>query len=104
MVPLIDEKRPQLAAICRQYGVRKLDLFGSAAMDDGYDPDRSDLDFVVEFEPNRSLGPWLKHYFDFRAELERLFHCPVDVVMASALKHPRFVREVERTRRPLYAG
>ena len=37
-------------------------------------------------------------------ELQRLFGHAVDLVMTSALKNPFFVREVNRTRKPLYAA
>ena len=37
-----------LAEFCRQHGIRKLSLFGSALRED-FGPD-SDLDFLVEFE------------------------------------------------------
>ena len=38
-----------LPALCRRFGVRRLDLFGSAATG-RFDPTRSDLDFLVVFE------------------------------------------------------
>jgi predicted nucleotidyltransferase len=47
----IDERA--LAALCNKYGVAKLSLFGSVLRDD-YDPDRSDIDVLVEFQPNAS--------------------------------------------------
>jgi uncharacterized protein len=103
MISLIESKRGLLADLCRLYGVRRLELFGSAATG-AFDPGRSDLDFLVEFLPQQDLGPWLRHYFAFRAELERLFGRPVDLVMAGAVKDPHFKRELERTRTPLYAA
>jgi len=36
--------------LCRRYGVRKLELFGSAT-DGAFDPRTSDLDFLVDFDP-----------------------------------------------------
>jgi hypothetical protein len=36
--------------------------------------------------------------------LEELFGRPVDLVMTGAPRNPYFLREVNRTRRPLYAG
>lgn len=102
MIALVEKNRDELARICREYRVARLELFGSAASEEGFDPDRSDLDFLIEFQPGQDLGPWLAHYFAFREELERLFGRQVDLVMISALKNPRFVREVNRTRRPIY--
>lgn len=104
MIASVKEKREQLAELCRRYGVRKLELFGSAAIADEFDPEHSDLDFLVEFEPDQDLGPWLAHYFDFQKQLEHLFGRSVDLVFSSALKNPYFIREVNRTRTVLYAA
>jgi hypothetical protein len=40
-----------LPELCRRFHVRRLDLFGSAATGHNFDPVRSDLDFLVSFEP-----------------------------------------------------
>ena len=104
MIDTLKKNRAELKELCRRYRVRRLDVFGSAATSRGFDPQRSDLDFLVEFEPDQDLGPWLTHYFEFQQELQRLFGHSVDLVMASALKNPYFVREVNRTREPLYAA
>ena len=45
----IAEHRAELIQLCRQFHVRQLELFGSA-LGNAYDPERSDLDFLVEFE------------------------------------------------------
>ena len=34
MIPIIDEKREELASLCRQFHVRSLELFGSAVTGD----------------------------------------------------------------------
>ena len=103
MVSLVESKREALADLCRRHGVRRLELFGSAATD-AFDPRRSDLGFVVEFLPQQDLGPWLRHYFDFQAQLEQLYGRSVDLVMADAMRNPHFRRELERTRTLLYAA
>lgn len=43
--------RERLAAFCREHGIRRLAIFGSALRDD-FRPD-SDVDVLVEFEPDR---------------------------------------------------
>jgi hypothetical protein len=103
MIPLLENKHGLLVDLCRRFGVRRLELFGSAATD-AFDPSRSDLDFLVEFLPQQELGPWLRHYFAFQTELTRLFGRSVDLVMAEAVKDPHFRRELERTRTLLYAA
>jgi len=47
MHPIIEAKKPEIRALCRQYGVIRLDLFGSATGPE-WDPERSDFDFVVD--------------------------------------------------------
>jgi uncharacterized protein len=104
MIAAVESKLEELATLCRCYGVRKLELFGSAADGSEFDPARSDLDFLVEFLPDQDLGPWLRHYFELQRELEQLFERPVDLVFASALKNRYLIREVNRTRTVLYAA
>lgn len=103
MLPLLDEKRDALGELCRRYGVARLEVFGSAA-GDAFDPGASDIDFLVEFRAGVDLGPWMASYFDLQRELEDLLGREVDLVMTSALKNPYFIREVNRTRKLLYAA
>lgn len=86
--------------LCRQYHVRRLDLFGSAA-DGRFDPARSDIDLLVTFEPNQAAGGF-HMYFDFRDALIALFQREVDLVEESAIVNPYFRREVEEQRVQLF--
>lgn len=70
MVDLIQKYRLQLLELCRKYDVLRLDLFGSAARED-FDPDRSDLDFLVQFN-NFTIHNAADRYFDFLFDLETL--------------------------------
>ncbi len=103
MISVVECKQGLLPDLCRRYGVRRLELFGSGATS-AFDPNSSDLDFLVEFLPEQDLGPWLRHYFALQDELARLFERRVDLVMAEAVKDPHFRRELERTRTLLYAA
>jgi hypothetical protein len=73
-----------LAALCRRYGVAKLEAFGSFVRGDA-SPD-SDLDLLVTYQPNRTVG------LDFVAlhdELEALLGRHVDMLTrASVEKSP----------------
>ena len=98
----VEPKREQIAAICREYSVRRLALFGSALRDD-FDPSRSDLDFVVEFQP-LPAGTYASTYFGLIEALERLFERPVDLVEAASVRNPYFQQEIESHQEPLYAA
>src|SRR5271157_975650 len=98
----VEQKREQIAAICREYHVRRLALFGSALRDD-FDPSRSDLDLVVEFEPLAS-GTYASTYFGLIEALERLFDQRVDLVEAGSVRNPYFRQEIDLHQEPLYAA
>jgi uncharacterized protein len=102
MIPLIEEKREEIEGLCARCGVRRLELFGSAAGDD-FDPERSDLDFLVEFQ-DLPLDRYADSYFGLLFALEDLFGRPVDLVMASAIRNPYFLAEIEESRTVLYGG
>ena len=47
--------REKIAEFCRARGIRKLSLFGSVLRED-FDPARSDVDVLAEFEPEALKG------------------------------------------------
>jgi uncharacterized protein len=99
---LIEQKREQLADLCRQYRVQRLALFGSA-LRDNFDSKNSDLDFLVEFEP-LPARTYADTYFDLLEALQHLFERPVDLVVESAIKNPYFHESIERNKALLYAA
>lgn len=102
MIAELVRHQADVVALCRRFGVIRLDLFGSAASGD-FDPARSDVDFLVEMEPPPGMSRF-DAYFGLKEGLERLLGRPVDLVAPSALKNPYFAEAVERTREPLYAA
>ena len=102
MIPAVEERADDLKRLCVRYGVKRLDLFGSASTDE-YDSGESDLDFVVEFKPE-ALPAYADAYFGLLESLEQLFGKPVDLVVGSAIRNPYFLQSVEKTRTPIYAS
>jgi predicted nucleotidyltransferase len=95
------ELSDNLSRVCRRFHVRRLDVFGSAATGQGFDPNRSDLDILVEFEP---LPPaeYADAWFGLRDALERLVGRPVDLLTEAALENPYLRRRIEMERQPLF--
>lgn len=102
MIGELTRHRAEVAALCRRFGVLRLDVFGSAATGD-FDPTRSDVDFLVELDPPEGLSRF-DAYFGLKEGLEALLARPVDLVAPSALANPYFAAAVERSREPLYAA
>ncbi len=102
MIDLLHQHKDQLAELCRQYRVAQLDVFGSAAVGP-FDDQRSDLDFLVNFQEDFPGGPF-RQYFDFLAALQALFGREVDLVESQAIRNPYFAQSVRKTRRVLYAA
>src|SRR3954447_22981005 len=80
----------EVRALCEKYRVKRLAVFGSAVKGT-FDPERSDVDFVVEFQ----LPGHFQAYFELKSALERLFRRHVDLVELTAVENPYFRRSVE---------
>lgn len=98
----IDARRTEIARLCAKFGVRRLELFGSAARG-AFDPACSDLDFLVEFDAAGAMTPF-EQYFGLKETLEQLFGRTVDLVMDGATRNPYFLRSLNESRRLLYAA
>jgi predicted nucleotidyltransferase len=97
-----EQQRRQLEELCRQFGVDRLELFGSANRAD-FDPAQSDIDFIVRFRNPERPG-YAERYLDFAEALERLFGRPVDLLTERSLRNPLFIREIAADRSPVYAA
>lgn len=102
MHDIIESRLEAVHQQCHRFGVHRLDVFGSAASGDGFDAQRSDIDFVVDFGP----GPQpdlFNRYFGLNEALAALFGRKVDLVMSGGMVNPYFIDSVNRTRQPVYA-
>ena len=103
MHTVIADKKEELAELCRNHGVIRLEVFGSAARGTDFDPDSSDADFLVEFD-HRSAPVTLDHYFDFRDALHSALGRPVDLVETGAVRNPYLRVAIDRSRELIYAS
>ena len=92
----------EIAAICRRYGVHRLEVFGSAARGNDFDPSRSDADFLVEFESKSDIDP-LTQFFGLSQDLSRLLGRPVDLIERGALINPYLKDDIDKARELVYA-
>jgi len=92
---------PTLADFCRQRGIVRLELFGSALRDDFRED--SDLDLLCTLRPDVKCGlfEWIALKFD----MEKLLGRPVDLVSRKGIersRNPYRRNEILRTAVPIY--
>ncbi|HVR37521.1 MAG TPA: nucleotidyltransferase domain-containing protein [Thermoanaerobaculia bacterium] len=100
---VIAEKLSEVRTLCEKYSVRKLTIFGSAVKGT-FDPEKSDLDFVVEFEwhpdPLERGRRWLELWDDLRDLFER----NVDLLVASTIENPYLLAQIDLAHIDVYAA
>jgi len=102
MQVLVGQYRERIIELCRLHHVRRLTILGSALRED-FDPEHSDVDFIVEFAP-LPLGEYAAAYFDLSEALSRLLARHVDLIEAGTIKNPYLQRTIEADNETLYAA
>lgn len=72
----------EIAAFCRKWGIKRLSFFGSIVRDD-FDPERSDVDVLVELRPDtkaRGLA-----FFGAEIELSEIFGRKVELLQPTEI-------------------
>lgn len=92
--------RNVIAEFCRKWRIRELSIFGSALREDF--GAKSDVDFLVSFEPGAPLD--IDRLLDMKEELETRLGRPVDLVEKEAMRNPWRRHEILRTRQVIYAS
>jgi predicted nucleotidyltransferase len=102
MISPIAQYHTEVEELCQRHHVRRLELFGSA-VSGKFNPDTSDLDFLVTFE---ELEPavYADAYLGFYESLTALFDNHIELVSARAITNPYFLESIQRNRETLYAA
>ncbi len=102
VAPLVQSRVGQIRQLCEQFGVRRLEVFGSVVNGD-FDTASSDLDFLVEFAemPPRAHA---NSYFGLSSALCNLFGREVDLVEMDGIDNPYVRASIEQSRAPIYVA
>ncbi len=99
----IADRKDKIAEICRRHGVRRLDLFGSAARGTDFDPETSDADFLVEFLP--PLLPGIaRRLFGLQDDLADALGREVDLVRLGTIDNEYLLAAIDRSRKTVYGA
>jgi predicted nucleotidyltransferase len=102
MQDFITSKREEIAELCRRHHVRRLAIFGSAVRDD-FDPERSDVDVLVRFDPI-IFPKYLDHYSGLRQGLEALLGRDVDLLREGVIKNVYRLKSIQQDEKEIYAA
>ena len=97
------DKQEELAELCGRHGVVRLEVFGSAARSTDFDPDKSDADFLVEFDPDSGLPPF-EQCFGLAKALRPTLGRPVDLVENRELRNPYLRTSINKSREVVHAS
>ena len=102
MIGILESNREQISEVCARHGVAQLHVYGSA-LHDKFEPEKSDLDLLVEFMP---MEPYARvdAYFGRLDELRALLKVKIDLVMVGSVKNQYIARDIERTKQVFYAA
>jgi uncharacterized protein len=102
MQKLIENKKEELSNICKKLKIRRMDVFGSAAVGNfGQD---SDIDILISFSDKLSIEEYTDNYFTLQYALRELFNREVDVVTERSLSNPYFIKSINNTKELIYEG
>jgi predicted nucleotidyltransferase len=88
--------------LCRSHKVKSLYAFGSST-NDSFNPEKSDIDFLVEIEDLDPIerGEKLMSFWD---RLEGFFNRKVDLLTESSLRNPFLKKSIDSTKVLIYDG
>lgn len=101
--PSVAQHIPRIRELAEEYGVDKLEIFGSA-MTDRFDVEKSDVDFIVHYPKGYEFGHFIDRFFRFEEDLTTILGRNAELVMTSALQHKSFRENANRTRMTVYVG
>lgn len=98
---VVESNLSVIRQLARDFGVEKLELFGSAVTDE-FIPGVSDVDFIAWYPQGYDFGPWLSRFQKLEEALSEALGQEVNLVMPSVLQNMQFARNAASTRQVIY--
>ncbi len=95
----LENHKNAIAKLCRSHKVKSLYAFGSVLTDQFND--QSDIDLVVDFQPQNVLD-YGDNYYDLKFSLQKILHRQIDLLEEKAIKNPYFKEKLEKQRQLIY--
>lgn len=98
---IIENNKSVINKFCQENKVEKLYVFGSV-LNNNFS-DKSDIDFIVEFNKDIPLLEYSDFYFSLLFSFEDYFKRDIDLITEKSLKNPFFIAEINATKQLIYA-
>jgi|SRR5665213_1575339 len=89
--------------LCLRFQVQKLEVFGSAARGKDFNPETSDFDLAVKFQP-MTPGEHFDAFFGLSEALEQLLGRKVDLVELHVARNQIFLKSVLEEKQVIYVA
>lgn len=100
MPEILSNNEQTLNQICKEFGVKRLRVFGSLLTDKFND--NSDLDFLLAFKDSLSIEEYTDNYFALHYKLEELFSREIDLITENSLSNPYFIESINKRMEVIY--
>ena len=100
MHPIIKNQLNAIKDLCKQYKVKSLYSFGS--VNTSTFSEKSDIDLLIDFEPDISIEDYTDNFFSLREKFSNLFKRDIDLVTRRSLSNPFFIQDVEQSKLLIY--
>lgn len=100
MHPIIKNQLNAIKELCKQYKVKSLYSFGS--VNTSAFNEKSDIDLLIDFEPDISIEDYTDNFFSLREKFSNLFKRDIDLVTRRSLSNPFFIQDVEQSKLLIY--
>ena len=100
MHPIIKNQLNAIKELCKQYKVKSLYSFGS--VNTSTFNEKSDIDLLIDFEPDISIEDYTDNFFSLREKFSNLFKRDIDLVTRRSLSNPFFIQDVEQSKVLIY--
>lgn len=96
---VVEKYRNQIINLCEKHKVKSLYIFGSVLTTEFND--ESDIDFIVDFQP-QDVFEYTDNYYELKFALESIFGREIDLLEEKAIKNPFFKEVVNRNKKLIY--
>lgn len=95
----LDKYSDEINRLCLAHKVKSLYAFGSVVS--GKFNEKSDIDFIVDFEPVH-INEYADNYYDLKFSLQDILQKKVDLLEEKAIKNPYFRQSINNQRILVY--